>query len=194
MNRAIYKHADNVSAQLNAGINASSLTIPLKTGQGAQFPTTFGATATSLGSSVLLNCTGIGAMGLAVGQIIENVTDGSYAVIKSISANSIVTTRLKGGTDNTWMNSDKWAVNRFIITLVNYDVDGKTVLKREKVLIDSRSGDNLTVNASGRGFDGSTAQTFQADDYVYLFLTSAAMDGVGQGLAQANTLSLIFDF
>lgn len=184
MNRKIYKHKDNVRCQLNAGISASATTIPLKSGQGAQLPVTYGGNATSLGSSTLLNFTGIGASGVAVGDIIENVTDGSYAVITAVAANSVTTTRLKGGSDNTWQNADKWAVNRFVITLVHYDTDGETVLKREKVLIDSRSGDNLTVNASGRGFDSDTAQSFSADDYVFLFLTSAAMDGLGQGFSQ----------
>jgi microcystin-dependent protein len=113
------------------------------------------------------------------------VTDGSYAIIKSISTNAIVTTRLKGGSDNTWQNSDVWAINRFVITLVKYDTDGETVLQREKVLIQSRSGDNLTVNTTGRGYDGSTAASFATNDHVYLFMTSAAIDGIQQSLAQA---------
>jgi hypothetical protein len=133
---------------------------------------------------VLLNSTGIGASGVAIGDIIENVTDGSYSVITAVAADSVATTRLKGGSDNTWHNADKWSVNRFIITLIHYDTDGATVLKREKVLIDSRSGDSLTVNTLGRGFDGSTAQSFSADDYVFLFLTAAAMDGTSQGIGQ----------
>lgn len=184
MNRKIYKHKDNVRCQLNAGISASAVTIPLKAGNGAQLPVTYTGSATSLGSSLLLNSTGIGSSGVGVGDIIENITDGSYAVILGVSTNSITTTRLKGGSDNTWQNADKWAVNRFIITLINYDADGVTVLKREKILIDSRSGDNLTVNVSGRGFDGSTAQSFSADDYAFLFLTAAAIDGFGQGFSQ----------
>lgn len=183
--RYLFKHKDNVEAQLNAGISASALTIPLKTGEGAQFPTTYGSTATSGGTSTVLNCTGIGATGVAVGDVIENVTDGSQAVITIVATDSVTTTRLKGGSDNTWQNSDRWAVNRFVITLINYDTDGITILKREKVLINSRSGDNLTVNASGRGFDGSTAQSFSTDDYVYLFMTSAALDGIDQTLSQA---------
>lgn len=184
MNRYLYKHKDNVSAQLNAGISAGTLSIPLKTGNGALFPTTYSGNATSAGSASTLNCTGIGATGVAVGDIIENVTDGSIAMITVVNTNSVNTTRLKGGSGNTWANTNKWAVNRFIVTLVQYDVDGVTVLKREKVLIDSRSSDTLTVNASGRGFDGSSAQSFLANDYVYLFWTSAAEDGIRQNVSQ----------
>ena len=182
--RKIYKHKDNVAAQLNAGITASSSSLVLKSGNGAQFPTTYGGTTTSIGSSTVLNCTGIGASGVAVGDIVENVTDGSYGVVKVVNTDSLYTTRLKGGTSNTWGNAQKWAINRFIVTLISYDTDGVTVLKREKVLIDSRSSDTLTVNASGRGYDSSTAQSFSADDYVYLLWTSAATDGIGQALAQ----------
>lgn len=189
MNRKLYKHEDNAVGQLNAGISASTLSIPLQSGNGAYLPAAATGSATSGGSSTTLNSTGIqaalAAVSIAVGDIIENVTDGSYAVIKSISTNAIVTTRLKGGSDDTWSNSDVWAVNRFIVTLVKYDTDGETVLQREKVLIDSRSGDNLTVNASGRGYDGSTAASFATGDYCYLYMTSAALDGIQQAIARA---------
>jgi len=178
MSNRLLAHEDNVEAQLNAGISAITTTIPLQTGDGALLPTTYSGAATSLGSSTLLNDTGIGASGISVGDIIENVTDGSYAVVLAVSADSVTTTRLKGGSDNTWQNSDAWAVNRFVITVIQYDTDGTTILKREKVLIDSRSGDNLTVNASGRGYDGSTALSFDSGDYVYLFTTSVSFDGL----------------
>lgn len=184
LTRKLYRHENNVACQLNAGISAGTLTIPLKAGHGAQLPSTVNGSATSAGTTTVLNSTGIGASGVAVGDIIENVTDGSYGVITVVSTNSVTTTRLKGGTDNTWDNSDKWHVGRFIVTLINYDVDGETILKREMVLIDSRSTDTLTVNASGRGFDGSTAQSFSTDDYVYLFWTAASVDGLQQGLGQ----------
>lgn len=189
MNRKLYKHEDNAFGRLNAGISAGTLTIPLQSGQGALLPVTANGSATSLGSSTVLNDTGIQAALTAgsygVGDIIENVTDGSYAIIKSVSTNQIVTTRLKGGSDNTWQNSDVWAVGRFIVTLVKYDVDGETVLQREKVLIESRATDTLTANASGRGFDGSTAASFSTGDYCYLYMTSCALDGIQQAIAQA---------
>lgn len=188
LTRKLYKHKDNVGARLLSGVSASTLSLPLQSGHGAQLPTTATGTATSLGTSTTLNCTGIAAAlaaaGFAAGDIIENVTDGSYGVIKSISTNAVVTTRLKGGSGNIWANTNKWCINRFVVTLIKYDVDGTTVLQREKALIDSRSGDILTVNATGRGFDGSSAASFASGDYVYMFMTSAAMDGVNQGMAQ----------
>ena len=174
---------DNASGQLNAGISAAALTIPLKAGNGANFPQPIGGSATSGGTGILLNSTGIQALGVAVGDIIENVTDGSYAIIRSVAANSVGTSPLVGGSDNTWQNSDVWRVGRFVATLIQYDTDGTTILKREKVLIDARSTDDLTVNASGRGYDGSSAQTFNADDYVYLFWTDVAHKGIKQMLA-----------
>lgn len=180
MAKRILAHKDNASGQLNAGISAATTTIPLKAGEGANFPTTYGGSATSGGTSTALNDTGIGAAGFAVGDIIENVTDGSYAVVLTINTNDIVTTPLVGGSDNTWQNSDVWAINRFVITLVQYDVDGETVLQREKVLIRSRSTDNLTVETSGRGYDGSSAQSFDADDYVYQFTVAASFDGFAE--------------
>lgn len=178
MAKRIIAHKDNASGQLNVGISAATLTIPLKSGEGALFPTTYAGAATSGGSSTALNDTGIGASGIAVRDIIENVTDGSFAVVTQVNTNDIVTTPLIGGTDNTWDSADVWRVNRFVVTAIQYDTDGTTILKREKMLIDSRSGDNLTVNASGRGYDGSSAQSFLADDYVYQFAMAASFDGV----------------
>lgn len=190
LTRTLYRTKDNVECQLNAGIGASDLAIPLKSGHGAQLPSALKGAATSGGDSNSLNSTGIQAAlsGIAaVGDIIENVTDGSVAVILSISTDAIETTRLRGGSDNTWSNADVWAVNRFVATAIHYDTDGTTILKREKILIDSRSGDNLTVNASGRGFDGSTAQSFATDDYIYLFWTTPQVDGALQIIAQLAT-------
>ena len=178
MAKRIIAHKDNASGQLNVGISAATLTIPLKSGEGALFPTTYAGAATSGGSSTALNDTGIGASGIAVRDIIENVTDGSFAVVTQVNTNDIVTTPLIGGSDNTWQSADVWAVNRFVVTAIQYDTDGTTILKREKMLIDSRSGDNLTVNASGRGYDGSSAQSFLADDYVYQFAMAASFEGI----------------
>lgn len=182
--RHLYKQEDNSVGRLASGMSAVSLSVPLQAGQGALFPTTFYSTTTSLGTATLLNCTGIQALGVVAGMIIQNITDGSYAVVLSVSTNSVTTTNLKGGSANIWGNAQKWVVNPFVVTLINYDVDGITILKREKVLIDYRSGDTLYINSSGRGFDGSSAQTFSTNDYVYLFSVAATIDGIQEGLAQ----------
>jgi hypothetical protein len=182
--RRLYKQDDNSVGRLASGISAGSLSIPMQAGQGALFPTTFYGVTTSLGTATLLNCTGIQALGVVAGMIIQNITDGSYAIVLSVSTNSVTTTNLKGGSANVWGNTEKWVVNPFVVTLVNYDTDGVTVLKREKVLIDYRTTDTLFVNSAGRGFDGSSAQTFSTNDYVYLFSIAATIDGIQEGLAQ----------
>lgn len=193
-------HKDNAEGRLNAGISAATTSLPLQSGNGALFPTTARGSATSLGTGILLNSTGIqaalSAASVSVGDMIENVTDGSYCIILSISTNSIATTPLVGGSDNTWQNSDVWAVRRFVVTLIQYDdTDPELVVKREKVLIGSRSSDTLSVESvpsTGRGYDGSTAQSFDSGDYVYQFTTAAAFDGVlvafGDVLTSLNTL------
>lgn len=182
--RRLYKQDDNSIGRLASGMSAVSLSVPLQAGQGALFPTTFYSVTTSLGTATLLNCTGIQALGVVAGMIIHNITDGSYAIVLSVSTNSVTTTNLKGGSSNVWGNTQKWVVNPFVVTLVNYDVDGVTVLKREKVLIDYRTTDTLYVNSAGRGFDGSSAQTFSTNDYCYLFSVAATIDGIQEGLAQ----------
>lgn len=188
---------DNVDCQLDGNISAAATTIPLVSGNGALLPQTYNGAATSGGSSTALNSTGIGSSGVAVNDIIENVTDGSYAVVISVSTDAIVTSPLVGGSDNTWQNSDVWAVNRFIITLVQFDVDGETILKREKVLVRARVGDSLTVETGGRGYDGSSAQSFVAGDHVYQFTIAAAFAGINVMLADmvrtATTLAALVD-
>lgn len=179
-------HEDNAVGNLLSSISAVTLTIPLESGDGALFPTMYQGSATSGGSDTALNSTGIGATGIAIGDIIENATDGSYAVVTSVGANALVTTPLIGGTDNTWDNADVYVVNRCVITVVQFDTDGETILKREKMLIDNRAGDILTVNASGRGYDGSSAQSFDAGDYVYNFTTAASFDGLKQSISDLS--------
>ena len=66
---------DNASGQLNAGVNASSTSFVLKSGEGAGFPQPINGTATSGGTSITLNDTGIGASGIVVGDLIYNLTE-----------------------------------------------------------------------------------------------------------------------
>lgn len=185
MPNRIYKHEDNVAAQLDAGISAATTSIAVKAGEGAQFPQPYNGTTTSGGTNVALNATSIGASGVAVGDIIENATDGSYAVVTTVNTNDLVTTPLRGGTDNTWDSGDEWRVNTFVATFIQYDTDGVTILKREKALIIGRSTDTLTVATGGRGFDGSSGQSFNADDYVYQFSVAQSFDGLADAFSVA---------
>lgn len=164
----LLKAKDKATAQLNAGINNSVLSIPLKSGEGANFPQPYAGTATSTGSRTVLNDTGdLGS--LAVGDFIRNVTDGSWAFVTSIASapNSVTTTRLEGGSDNTWSSGDVWRSGEFVITIASIDADGEDTAY-EEALISDRSTDTLTVPTGGRGFNGTTAQSFLADDYVQL--------------------------
>ena len=65
-----------------------------------------------------------------------------------------------------------------ILTLVQYNTPADPtsgILKSEKILMTSRSGDILTVT---RGYDGSTATTFLSGDYVYLNVTSKVIEDI----------------
>jgi hypothetical protein len=187
---------DNASAQLSAGINASSLSIVLGAGEGASLPQPINGSATSLGSSILLNCTGIQALGVAVGDFIYNLTDStpatdtwSMAVVTAVSADSVSTTPLSGGSDNIWQSSDDWVVDPFVINLSvrTGGVLTGAVTQYEKVLITDRSTDTISLPvASGyRGFDGTTPNSFSADDFVTVEVDQSIPDGLRIALATA---------
>lgn len=62
------------------------------------------------GSSTLLNDTGISAS-VVEGDTIRNETDGGWALALSVSANSVTTTPLQGGTSDDWATSDTWSIH-----------------------------------------------------------------------------------
>jgi len=182
----IFATKDNARGQLDANINSSVLVVPLKTSEGAEMPTTINGSATSAGDANSLPSVGIQAKGVTVGMTIENVTDGSACVVYSVSTDAIVTTDLVGGSGNVWDNSDVWAIGRSIITIeeISTNASGvETVERFEKVLIESRSGDNLTVNTSGRGYESSGAKSWLADDRVSLHSVSSLHETAKQFLA-----------
>jgi hypothetical protein len=190
MNFILPATADNAESTLSSGITAASTSIVLDTGGGDLFPTPIIGSATSAGDSDTLNSTGIQAAGVAVGDFIENVTDGSHAYVTSVDTNTIETTTLQGGSDNTWSNSDDWAVNRFVVTInkrttnTEGTVSVDVITQSEKVLIKNRSGDTLSVATGGRGYDDSTAASFASGDYVSLFDTSLLHEGPKAALAE----------
>lgn len=172
--------ANNADPQLLADIGAGDTAIALKVGHGAELPTILRSTATSGGTAILLNCTGIQAMGVAVGDFIENYTDGSVAVITSVSTNSIGTTPLQNGSDNLWENSDGWRIGAFVLTLTALTVDG-AISKQERVLctVHTVASDNITVT---RSFGSDSAQTFSANDYAWLSVEKTAIEEIQKGL------------
>jgi len=182
----ILKSKDNAEGQLDASINAAATSLILKAGEGALFPQPTKDACTSLGSSTVLNRTGVLAAltNIEVGDPIFNITDGSQAWIVSITTNAIETTPLHGGSDNTWDNADQFVVKQFVITLNTRDADGN-MTEYEEVLIRERTTDTIIAAAStGRGYNGTTPNIWDADTYVSLFVTSPVQEGVEVELYQ----------
>jgi hypothetical protein len=183
---------------LASAVNASSTSFLAKTGEGANFIQPINGNATSGGSQTVLNSTGIQAAGVAVGDVIYNLTDStpsssewSKAVVTAVSANSVTTTRLRGGTDNTWDNVDNWCVNPFVINLsirTGGTLDGE-VTQYEKILITNRSSDTLSIPATSgyRGYDGTTPNTFSIDDFITQEVDQSYLDGLRILIAELYT-------
>lgn len=191
--KILFTPKDSASSLLTAGISAVALSIPVTTGTGALFPQPYNGTATSGGTATTLNSTGISAAiggSAAIGKFIYNATDGSWAKITAVSTNSITTTRLNDGTDNLWDNADKWYIDPFILTLAVVSTNAygvKTVTASEKALIIGRSTDTFTVATGGRGYDGSTAQSFSLGDSVYLNVNKATIENIQEVILSTQT-------
>jgi hypothetical protein len=101
--------------------SVSGTTVTLDQGAGTS------GTATSLGSSTVLNDTGAFTnfgtdSNVRIGMEIRNTTDGSRAVVlRKIDNDSIETTPLSGGTDDTFQASDTWDANRPPVALTGSD-------------------------------------------------------------------------
>jgi len=173
---------NNAEGQLFASIDASTLTLVLNSGEGDKFPTGYKNTTTSAGTSTTLNCTGIQAALSAIGItdtgfFIRNITDGSSAVVTAINTNSLTTTKLKGGTDNTWQNSDEFAIGSCVITLNKRDSSGE-ITTFENVLIKYADNANDTLYVESRGYAGTSAVPFAKDDYVSLLMGESLLKGL----------------
>lgn len=167
----LFQSKNRAQGQFESGIGASDLQINLKAGEGAEFPQPITGSATSGGDAITLNSTGIQAAGVAVGDFIRNVTDESYAFVTAVSTNSVTTTPLRGGSGNTWDSSDVWRCKEFVVSLNSKDADG-VITAIELARISNRSTDVLTVPSGGRGFGGTSALEWSADDYVEIFVIS----------------------
>ncbi len=156
---------DIAESQLEAGVSASATTILLNTGDGAKFPDTKKGDCIAGGSATLLKSVGIGDL-VAENDLIYNLTKGESAVVRSVSTDQVTTTKLGNGA--TWATDDVWTKNPFILTLFK-KVDG-VITTYEKILIHSRSTDSLFCLLANRGFSGTTAQSWEADDFASLFV------------------------
>jgi hypothetical protein len=184
MEYILLEATDNAQGQLDSSVGPSTLMIVLGTGEGARFPEIIRDSATSAGDENTLNSTGIGASGVEVGDFIENLTDGSHAYVVSIGTNSIETTTLQGGSSNVWGNADEWVVGRFEVTLNSRNVISGAIEAYEIARVSDRSGDTLTVETGDRGMRSTTAQSWDAGDYVNLFVGAEQVEGIYKGLAE----------
>jgi len=189
MSYLVPKVKDNAVSTLAANVLTSSTNILLVTDGGDNFPQPITAAATSAGSSTTLNSTGISAAGVVVGDIVVNLTDSTPAtdtwsagVVKTVTTNAVTTTPLKGGTDNTWSDTDVFVVNPFVINLTKRTgaVITGAVTQYEKVLITSKTNDTIGMpGVSGyRGFDGTTIAAFDTADFVTIEVDQSFNDGI----------------
>ena len=180
--------ADTAEGNLDSGISAAATEAVLESGDGASFPVTLSGNATSLGTSQTLNATGIQASLSAIGIttpgfFIRNITDGSHAFVVAISTNSLTTTQLRGGSDNTWQSSDEYVIGSFIVTLNTRDANGN-VTSSELALVKTRSSD--TLQELTRAYDGSVAKSWDAGTtYVSVFVHSRLIDELQKALTEA---------
>ncbi|MGC3970590.1 MAG: LamG domain-containing protein [Pirellulales bacterium] len=159
--------------------SVSDTLLTLRPGGGDTLPEILRGSASSTGDARTLNDTGdLGD--LEVGDDIYNFTDGSWAVVISVASapNSIRTTPLEGGSDNTWTSGDVWVKGLFVTTLVQFNENG-TFAKLERVLVENRVDDVLTVV---RGFDGDMPQSFVDGDYVQLLAEEAQFENIHQAI------------
>jgi hypothetical protein len=184
---------NNAQGTLISAIAAADTTIPMGAGVAAsKFPKTANGSANTAGDTNTLNSTGIQAKlssaSAGVGSFILNTTDGSFAVISSISTDSVTTTDLRGGTGDVWAQNDAWTVNPFVVTLntKNTDTVGSVNVQEidelEIVLIDYVDGDNLVCRQSNRGYNGTTAKNWspsgQNPVYVDLLVEQSTVENI----------------
>jgi len=172
---------NSAQVQMASGISASGDTIQLKSGEAALLPTGQTGTATSAGTAETLNSTGIGAR-VSVNDFIRNTTDGSGAWVLSVSTNSITTTKLIGGVDNTWDSADEWVVGSTFAWLSKKDISGGDTT-RELVKVSYIDIATDQVHIETRAVEG-TATAFAADDYVSIYISAQFVQEIGKGIQE----------
>lgn len=172
---------NSAQVQIASGISASGDTIQLKSGEAALLPTGKTGTATSAGDAETLNSTGIGAS-VSVNDFIRNTTDGSGAWVLSVSTNSITTTKLIGGVDNTWDSADIWVVGSTFAWLSKKDSSGVDTT-RELVKVSYIDIATDQVHIETRAVEG-TATAFAADDYVSVYISAQFVQEIGKGIQE----------
>lgn len=180
INYKLSKSKNSAQALLAAGISAAGDTVQLKSGEASLFPSGNKGSATSLGSSTVLNSTGIGAK-VSVGDFIRNLTDGSKAFVLSTSTDSITTTPLDSGSDNTWQSSDEWVVGSFYAWLSKKDGSGEDTT-RELVFVEYVNSSSDQMHIETRAVEG-LATAFDADDYVSVYVSAQYLENLNLSIA-----------
>lgn len=124
------------------------------TGSTFTFPTTvtFACTGGGTGTSLQDTVNDFTALDIKEGDTIRNTTDGSWAVVDEIvDADSITTTQLEGGADDTWTSGDSYSVHDLATTLVSGTDTVDVVLSNEQT---DASGDIATLS-----YDSTQAPT-----------------------------------
>jgi len=171
---------NSAQVQMASSLSASGDTIQLNAGESSILTDrSFKDNATSTGTATTLNLTGIGAK-VAVGDFVRNVTDGSWGWVESESADSVTTTALIGGSDNTWDSGDEIVVGSTYAWLSKKDSSGNdTTRELVKVKYIDTSSDQIKIET--RSVEG-TATTFDADDYVSIYIDANVTKQVAQAL------------
>lgn len=119
-------------------------------------PVTLAGTASAGGDNNTLvdNSRVLNDMGIAVGHIINNLTDNSSSVINAISANSIEVDGLTGGTDNLFQLNDVYQIrsNYGVVTTVGSSATQLDDTNKNFVTMGVQAGDivrNLTDGSIG---------------------------------------------
>lgn len=87
-----------------------------KSGSTFTFPATVTGTDNGTGNPTTINETGIGAKNIIEGDTIRNTIDTQFAIVLSVSANSVTTTALSGGA--SWA-SDSYSVHTLAVTYIS---------------------------------------------------------------------------
>ena len=99
-----------------ASVNSSTKTFTLRT----KISNTVDTSGTSTDLYDYTN--DLTSLDIVEGDTIRNETDGSWAIVRQIvDANHIITTPLRGGTDNTWQDGDTYSVHSLAVDYTTSD-------------------------------------------------------------------------
>jgi len=110
-----------------------------------------------------------------------NLVDNAYLQLSNDILAWSGTINVYFPTTYTWnktLPEDNW-----IGTLVKYGIDWNPS-RVEKIYVSSTSGTTLTVT---RGYDGDVAQSFDADDYLFLNITAEHLDDIHLRIDEVET-------